>query len=368
MILAFVAALLIGVASLLGAQAGFQYLLGMALPLFAVAVFVGGIIWKVVDWAKSPVPFAIPTVAGQERSLDWIVPNRLDAPCTKWGVFGRMLLEVLLFRSLFRNTEACVNPVDRRITYFSSKWLWLFALLFHYSFLTIFIRHFRFFIEPVPLCLEWIDFLDGVLQVGVPHVYMTNMVIVVAVGVLFARRLVNAKVRYISLPNDYFPLFLIMGIVGTGMWMRYFDKVDVAQAKVFIMGILTFTPQDTLGLSPIFFMHLTFLSVLLIIFPFSKLMHMGGIFLSPTRNLPCNTREVRHVNPWNNPDAAYRTYAEYENDFREPMAEAGLPLEKPLEEETVEDTANDAANEPAGDPADDATVEQPGEPKPAPAQ
>ena len=39
----------------------------------------------------------------------------------------------------------------------------------------------------------------------------------------------------------------------------------------------------------------------------------------------CNTREVRHVNPWNNPDAPYRTYAEYEDDFRDLMAEAGLP-------------------------------------------
>lgn len=45
--------------------------------------------------------------------------------------------------------------------------------------------------------------------------------------------------RYISLANDYFPLFLIMGIIGTGICMRYFDKVDIAQAKVFIMASCT---------------------------------------------------------------------------------------------------------------------------------
>ena len=86
------------------------------------------------------------------------------------------------------------------------------------------------------------------------------------------------------------------------------------------------------GLNPLFFTHVALVSVLLIYFPFSKLMHMGGIFLSPTRNMRCNTREVRHVNPWNNPDAPYRTYAEYEDDFRDLMAEAGLPLEKQPED------------------------------------
>jgi hypothetical protein len=68
-------------------------------------------------------------------------------------------------------------------------------------------------------------------------------------------------------------------------------------------------------------------SILLMYFPFSKLMHMAGIFLSPTRNLPANTRAQRHVNPWNYPVEVH-TYEEYEDDFREKMIEAGLPVEK----------------------------------------
>ena len=248
------------------------------------------------------------------------------------AVIGRMILEVLLFRSLFRNTSAEVSPVGPRATYFSSKWLWFFALTFHYCFLVIFIRHFRFFIEPIPVCLTWLEFVDGLMQIGVPRLFMTDVLVVVALLFLFGRRLANAKVRYISLANDYFPLFLLLGLVGTGICMRYFDKVDVAQAKVFIMGLVTFTPQSTVGLNPLFFTHLVFLSVLLMYFPFSKLMHMGGIFMSPTRNMRCNTREERHVNPWNNPNAPYRTYAEYEDDFRDLMAEAGLPLEKQPED------------------------------------
>jgi hypothetical protein len=68
-------------------------------------------------------------------------------------------------------------------------------------------------------------------------------------------------------------------------------------------------------------------SVLLAYFPFSKLMHLGGIFLSPTRNLPADTRATRHVNPWNYPVHVH-TYEEYEDDFREKMVDAGLPVDK----------------------------------------
>ena len=62
-------------------------------------------------------------------------------------------------------------------------------------------------------------------------------------------------------------------------------------------------------------------------FPFSKLMHAGGVFLSPTRNLSNNSRSRRHINPWNHPVSVH-TYEEYENEFRDKMKAAGLPVEK----------------------------------------
>ena len=67
--------------------------------------------------------------------------------------------------------------------------------------------------------------------------------------------------------------------------------------------------------------------MLAVYFPFSKLMHMGAIFLSPTRTMPNNSRKKRHVNPWNAP-VRFRTYAEYEDEYREKMKKAKLPVEK----------------------------------------
>jgi hypothetical protein len=65
-------------------------------------------------------------------------------------------------------------------------------------------------------------------------------------------------------------------------------------------------------------------------------MHLGGIFMSPTRNMVNNNRFKRHINPWNYPVEVH-TYAEYEDEFREKMVEAGLPVEKPLAAETPEE-------------------------------
>ena len=67
--------------------------------------------------------------------------------------------------------------------------------------------------------------------------------------------------------------------------------------------------------------------VLFAYFPFSKLTHMAGVFLSPTRNLANNNREIRHINPWNAP-VKLHTYEEYEDEFREKMKGAGIPVEK----------------------------------------
>jgi nitrate reductase gamma subunit len=136
--------------------------------------------------------------------------------------------------------------------------------------------------------------------------------------------------RYISLPADYFPLFLILALGTSGILMRYLIRVDITAVKELAVGLFKFSPTVPDGIGVIFFIHLFILSVLIAYFPFSKLMHFAGVFLSPTRNLSNNSRFVRHENPWNYPVKVH-SYEDYEDDFREHMIEAGLPVEKGLE-------------------------------------
>jgi nitrate reductase gamma subunit len=330
----------------LGASIGpLQWLFGVVIPYLAVLVFVVGFANRVLGWSKSAVPFSIPTTGGQQKSLPWINQAKIDNPSTGFGVFIRMALEILTFRSLFRNTRMKLKA-GPTLTYNLEIFLWVGALAFHYAFLTTVVRHFRFFLEPVPWCLQLLEKVDSFfrveilydpIQFGLPGIYISGIILLAAVTYLFLRRLFIAKVRYISLASDFFPLFLIMGIAFTGILMRYFIKVDITAIKELTMGLVTFEWSIPAGISPLFFIHLFFVSVLLMYFPFSKLMHLGGVFLSPTRNLTANTREKRHVNPWNYPVKVH-TYQAYEDDFREKMIEAGLPVDKMPEPQPEEPT------------------------------
>jgi nitrate reductase gamma subunit len=321
--------------------AGMDVIFGVVLPYAAILLFIGGFTWRVMGWANAAVPFRIPTTCGQQKSFDWIEQNKIDNPSTTWGVVVRMFLEIVAFRSLFRNTRMKVKA-DGRITYNLELFLWLGALAFHYAFLTTLVRHLRFFLEPVPTCLQWLENLDSFMQFGLPVVYMSGVVLFAAVIYLLLRRLLISQVRYISIASDFFPLFLIGGIAFTGILMRYLSKVDIVNIKALTMGLVTLHPVVPEGISGLFYVHLFFVTVLLAYFPFSKLMHLGGIFLSPTRNLPTDTRARRHVNPWNYPVHVH-TYEEYEDEFREKMIDAGLPVDKMPAPEPEEEEAPEAA-------------------------
>ena len=321
------AVLLIIVTVIIGVEtAQLELLFGVIFPYAAVATFLLGIIYRVVKWARSPVPFKIPTVTGQQKSLSWIKSSKLDSPHSTLGVIGRMALEILLFRSLFRNTKAQLKD-GPALVYGSSKYLWLGALLFHWSFLIIVLRHFRYFTEPIPSFVLLLQNYDGLFQIGLPVLFITNVMILAALTFLFLRRVTDSKLKYISLSSDYFPLFLIISIAVTGILMRYFTKVDIVSVKELAVGLFSFNPVIPQGIGIMFYIHLFLVSVLLAYFPFSKLLHMPGVFLSPTRNLANNSRMKRHINPWNKP-VRIHTYEEYEDEFRDKMKAAGLPLDK----------------------------------------
>jgi nitrate reductase gamma subunit len=118
-----------------------RVLFGIIIPYLAFLTFFVGLIYRVIGWARSPVPFRIPTTGGQQKTLPWIT-----------------------FRSLFRNTRMEFRG-GPRIGYEWEKWLWLFALMFHYAFLVVVIRHLRFFTEPIPLkawmrSFNWVPLLS----------------------------------------------------------------------------------------------------------------------------------------------------------------------------------------------------------------
>jgi nitrate reductase gamma subunit len=72
--------------------------------------------------------------------------------------------------------------------------------------------------------------------------------------------------------------------------------VDV---KAFLLGLMTLRPVAP-PQHPLFLVHFVLVSLLMIYFPFSKLLHAGGIFFSPTRAQPYKIQHggQRYINPW----------------------------------------------------------------------
>jgi len=224
--------------------------------LAAAAGLLAGLLYRMIRYVRTPVPLVIPTT---------------PAPTTRMGVAVRMTREVVLFQSLFKG----------------SKWTWLFGWLFHFGMLIALVRHLRYFTEPVwwwVSMLQWAGIYAG---------------IVMALGLagLWARRLLVDRVRYISAPSDHLMLALLLAIAGSGLVMKYWVHADIVALKAFTLGLITFDWQP-LPADPVLLVHLTLVILLMVVFPFSKLLHAPGVFFSPTLNMKDTPRERRHVTEW----------------------------------------------------------------------
>ena len=242
-----------------------------------------------------------------------------------------MVLEILFFRSLARNTRTELRK-DRGLVYGTDLSLWAGAMAMHWALAVVLLRHLRLFTEPVPAFVTAAEGLDGFLEIGLPVVNVTTVVLLCALLYLLYRRLAHPWVRYVSLPGDYFALFLLLGIAGSGTWLRHFAHTDISGVKELTLSLVHFSPVVPTGIAPLFYGHLFLVCTLLVYFPLGKLVHAPGVFLSPTRNMANNSRMKRHINPWN-PKVKVHTYEEWEDEFRNIMKDAGMPLEKePVEE------------------------------------
>jgi nitrate reductase gamma subunit len=231
----------------------------------AIAVFLAGMIWRLVIWLRTPVPLNIVLTPG---------------PTTTGGVARRMAGEAFLFRSLWR----------------ADRGLWCAAWLFHVSLVLLAIGHVAGLVIPgaartmlglTEQQFHWLAQVSGAgfgVLAAIPLLY------------LLLRRFTLERVRYLSTWSDYFAVGLLLLVVATGNQMRFMDRLDLAQARGFVSGLLVFHPVPPPG-DVGFIAHVLLVCGLLIYIPFSKLIHLGGIFLSPTLNQQNNPRERRHTPP-----------------------------------------------------------------------
>ena len=224
-----------------------------ALFYAATIVLVGGLGLRVWQYAMTPTPLRIPTT---------------PAPVTRGGAALRVAREVVLFQSLFK----------------SNKWIWLFGWVFHVTLAAALLRHLRYFLQPVPMVVALVQ----------PFGALLGMAMVAALAALFARRILVERVRYISGLSGYLMLALILAIGLSGLTLNLVARTDIVETKAFFLGLMLFDWKP-LPADPALLVHLALVAALMLVFPFSKLLHAPGVFFSPSRNQADNAREKRHA-------------------------------------------------------------------------
>jgi nitrate reductase gamma subunit len=219
----------------------------------ATLVLIAGLGHRLWLYASTPVPLKVPTT---------------PAPLTRAGAALRVAREVALFESLFR----------------ANKWLWLFGWVFHVALLVVLLRHLRYFIEPVPAPLAWIQPLGP----------LAGMAMVGGLLVLWGRRFSVRRVRYITGPSDHLMLALLIAIGLTGLAMKYLVRTDIVAVKAFFLGLMRLELHP-LPADPVLLLHLGLVATLMLVFPFSKLLHGAALLFSPSRNQADDARERRYA-------------------------------------------------------------------------
>lgn len=221
------------------------FFVGQVLPYLAAGIFLVGMLWRVWAWLKIPVPFAL-TLSP--------MPNTMTA---KAVTFGK---ELALFRGLWSGDRG----------------LWLAAWLMHVSLVMVIGGHI------VGIATLGNEFTSIGLTSSQSQALSGFMATVSGIGllatllVLLYRRTAVPEVKRLSDPADYFDLLLILAVVVSGLHMRLTTiEVNLSAIRAYMAGLITFNPIPIPG-EAIFISHFFLVNLLLIYFPFSKLVHLAG--------------------------------------------------------------------------------------------
>jgi nitrate reductase gamma subunit len=216
----------------------------------AIAVFTLGMVWRVWQWAstpKNPARFAL-----------------YPKPKSGLGRFG----------ALMRDTF--VAPQSYKV----APGIMIAAMAFHLAALAAFVGHLRLVHEFTPLVnafgMEWMNSFAG-LAGGT-----AGIVMLIAVLYWIARRTFGPY-KALSTPEDYFLLFLLLGIIVMGDHLRFVGEIHAPTYIAWFQSLLRFQPSfpaelANAGTKWALNWHMLFVDVFLIYFPFSKLTHAIGAF------------------------------------------------------------------------------------------
>ena len=224
------------------------------MPCVTVAVFVAGMVGRLRNWNR----------AGAAR-----IPL-FPTPATPWQMWKRILVESLTFGQLCDGNRS----------------LWIGTWAFHLFLFMVLIGH-TMLITDLNTLWKNLGFEYGRAdRIGAAIGGTAGLVLLVAAIYLLTRRLSSARVREISSLEDYVSIALILAVVISGDLMRFSSNFDPAPVREFFSGLvglqITAIPHNRFLL-----IHLFFAQVLIMYVPFSKLVHIPGVFYTKSALYRC---------------------------------------------------------------------------------
>ncbi len=211
-------------------------------PYIAVAVFVGGMAYRLYRWyQRKPVAGHLSLYPRPHRRL---------------GPFLEMLIETITLKMIFNaiKISGSALPITAGLALHAA----LFLTLLHH--VPVFVS-----IPPVEGTAAWIAF--GTLM---------GIAFLAFLAYALGHRLGGPR-KYLSVPQDYLALLLLIGIAVTGLHIHLLHTLDYGELNRFFLGLATFrwqpVPQSA-GSS--FIWHFALVQLLMVYFPFSKFTHMVG--------------------------------------------------------------------------------------------
>lgn len=181
-------------------------------------------------------------------------PPGIDATAR---IFADALIDIVFLRRLLM-----VNPA-----------LWIGEWVFHGSLFLVVLRHLRYFMNPVPAWVVWAQtpgWIAGFLLPG-------------ALLYILGIRLLTKQEKFSSTANLLL-LLDVLAIGSTGLLMSTRYRVDLAAAKLFALGIVTFSPAPPPP-QPLFLVHLGLVLALLLYVP-------SHVFTAPLVMVDARAREL----------------------------------------------------------------------------
>jgi nitrate reductase gamma subunit len=227
----------------------FSFFAAGILVYVAVAVFIGGSIYQIIKWRRRAKSTVLQGIFPKPRGASRFLKLTGDSLFFPW-----------------------VLDTDR--------WMWFFVFSMHLAGIGLFFGHTRLFGD-VPLMLnifgaEGMEKLGGILGGGI------GVFLFIALTYFLIRRM-KYPYKELSVPADYMLLLLILLLILLGDHLRFTQPFELEAYRDYMASLLAFHPEYPTAIAFsnakwVLTFHVLTANMLLIYFPFSKLIHSIGGF------------------------------------------------------------------------------------------